>query len=774
MKRTWKIVIAVCIIVLIGAGILYAVWRFAGRENQPVQVAPVSSLDYNTAYADFFGYYDDETGSSIEGSIVSRDSQHISLESDLELKEVKVKEGDTVKAGDVLLVYDMTAKELEREMKDLDVQLKRIYLNKSEKDLEKLKSQYPSLYESTMNSMTKVEDIQLSTEKTSEKESSKSASLEPETNVRTMEGDDLQLIEIEGDAGSDSAAADDSDSEEFLVEDPDEGEEGSGNDEDGGNRDPGSDILDPDEASTEEVQPDDIIEVLPDEDDGDTPDEESDRDRTRILTEFLSAVNVLAREYSASRYELEVDDVMDALKIFEENLGVADSEPVVLDPDAFGEVRRIPVYNLSRETIDLLERSDSIGYAPDEMIMLLEQGYLRALYFRLVAEMNEILPAGKKTSNLSDAEVKGLEAQIRSAADAYYSLYYYWRYLKDKYADDEPMQTFLEDYENALKTVSVGEDAEADMTDNPGLGEYGDGQLSRLIKRLSEPVDVPDTEKEQDTEKITEGFEPETFDDDDGIGDDFDDSDDDESAEEKMFNAISDCRTKQLELRTEELKLRKLDDELKQGTVVAGIDGVVRTVGDPDEGAVMDDFIVIFGGQGLYAMGTVSEFKRSSLSIGDTVKGQTEDGVAFTAKITEISAYPQDGSSDYFYYGSGSENTNASHYPFYAFIEDDTDIMEGFATLSLETDKTSSGEIGLDKMFIRQEPNGRSYVFVAGQGGKLEKRYVSVSPADYYINVTEGLSGDDLIAFPYGDNVKEGASVVETASLYGDEDDIYW
>ena len=100
--------------------------------------------------------------------------------------------------------------------------------------------------------------------------------------------------------------------------------------------------------------------------------------------------------------------------------------------------------------------------------------------------------------------------------------------------------------------------------------------------------------------------------------------------------------------------------------------------------------------------------------------------------------------------------------------------MEGFATLSLETDKTSSGDIGLDKMFIRQEPNGRSYVFVAGQGGKLEKRYVSVSPADYYINVTEGLSGDDLIAFPYGDNVKEGASVVETASLYGDEDDIYW
>ena len=511
-------------------------------------------------------------------------------------------------------------------------------------------------------------------------------------------------------------------------------------------------------------------------DEGDASDN-SDTARIRVLVDFLSGVNIFSSQYAQSRYELDLEDVALAQEFFEEQLGTAISDPAIVSPDAFGETSRIPVYILSPETLELLERvaEEKFGYSVKDMEQLLEQAYLRLLYFRLVAEMNEVLPNGTKTSDLTDEQIIALESKLRSAAQAYYMVYYNWRYLAEKYSDDETMRAYLKDYQEALQTYSVGkEDTAGTFPGRPSLGIEHGGQLSRLIGRLLEQDVV-----EHESEDMTEDLEPETdlFDGDFGgfggdIGGDYGS---DTTPEEEMYTALADAKAKQLELRSEELKLKKVEDELKKGTVVAGIDGVVRQAGSMDEAAVMDDFIVIFGGKGLYAMGTVSEFKRDTVHVGDKVTGTTEEGIPFSATITEISDYPAEGDSGgYSYYGSTMENTTASRYPFYAFIEDDSEISEGYATMSLEKETSDVKDIQLEKMFIRQDPNGRSYVYVAGKDGKLEKRYVTVATAEYYISVTDGITTDDLIAFPYGDNVKEGASTVEAASFYDDEDAIYW
>ena len=65
---------------------------------------------------------------------------------------------------------------------------------------------------------------------------------------------------------------------------------------------------------------------------------------------------------------------------------------------------------------------------------------------------------------------------------------------------------------------------------------------------------------------------------------------------------------------------------------------------------------------------------------------------------------------------------------------------------------------------------GRSYVFVQGKNGRLEKRYVTVGKSLWgsYTEIRSGLSETDYIAFPYGKNVKEGAPTVE-----GDRNDLY-
>ena len=61
-------------------------------------------------------------------------------------------------------------------------------------------------------------------------------------------------------------------------------------------------------------------------------------------------------------------------------------------------------------------------------------------------------------------------------------------------------------------------------------------------------------------------------------------------------------------------------------------------------------------------------------------------------------------------------------------------------------------------MYIRKE-NGQSYVYIKGEDGLLKKQYVRTGKTLYgsTIEVKEGLSIDDAIAFPYGKNVKEGA-----------------
>ena len=77
----------------------------------------------------------------------------------------------------------------------------------------------------------------------------------------------------------------------------------------------------------------------------------------------------------------------------------------------------------------------------------------------------------------------------------------------------------------------------------------------------------------------------------------------------------------------------------------------------------------------------------------------------------------------------------------------------------------SSGSIYLEKAYIRSE-NGQSYVYAVDENDKLKKQYIRTGATVWgYVEVKQGLSTDDQIAFPYGKSVKEGAAV-KLASEY--------
>ena len=120
-------------------------------------------------------------------------------------------------------------------------------------------------------------------------------------------------------------------------------------------------------------------------------------------------------------------------------------------------------------------------------------------------------------------------------------------------------------------------------------------------------------------------------------------------------------------------------------------------------------------------------------------------------------------SSNNFYYG-GDSNPNVSYYTFNAEITDQslqfTD--QDYVTISLKSNKLSKGSLVVMKAFIRTE-NGTSYVYKDVKG-TLKKQQVTVDSivnSGYYAIVTSGLKSDDLLAFPYGNTVQEGAKTKE-------------
>ena len=85
------------------------------------------------------------------------------------------------------------------------------------------------------------------------------------------------------------------------------------------------------------------------------------------------------------------------------------------------------------------------------------------------------------------------------------------------------------------------------------------------------------------------------------------------------------------------------------------------------------------------------------------------------------------------------------------------------------TAETQSG-IYLENPFLRTE-KGKSYVLVLDSNGKLEQRWVRTGKSLWgnYTEILEGLTAEDLIAFPYGKNVKPGVAAQEgdMSNLYG-------
>jgi len=206
--------------------------------------------------------------------------------------------------------------------------------------------------------------------------------------------------------------------------------------------------------------------------------------------------------------------------------------------------------------------------------------------------------------------------------------------------------------------------------------------------------------------------------------------------------------------------------EVSDGKVYARIDGeVVSVLTEEEARETVQPILKVSGGGGFYVQGSVSELEKENMQIGQEVTvNDWNTGNVYTGSVQSLGDFPATGSG-----WNGVGNPNASYYPFTVFVDEEADLQEGrYVSVTYSTAGSEHG-IYLQNPFLRTQ-QGKSYVYVLGEDGRLEQRFVKTGKALWgsYMEILSGLSEEDMVAFPYGKNVKAGAVAVE-----GDMSDLY-
>ena len=213
-------------------------------------------------------------------------------------------------------------------------------------------------------------------------------------------------------------------------------------------------------------------------------------------------------------------------------------------------------------------------------------------------------------------------------------------------------------------------------------------------------------------------------------------------------------------LKMAEAEYKIMVRELGDGNVYADIDGeVVSLLTEEEANAARQPVIKVSGGGGFFVEGSVSELEKDNLKPGQEVTvNDWNTGMTYTGEVRSIGDFPTNDNG-----WNGMGNPNASYYPFQVFVDDSADLEAGrYVSVTYSTSASENG-IYLENPFLRTE-EGRSYVYLRGVDGKLEKRYVNAGKSLWgsYTQILSGISETDWLAFPYGKNLKPGAPTVES------------
>ncbi len=220
------------------------------------------------------------------------------------------------------------------------------------------------------------------------------------------------------------------------------------------------------------------------------------------------------------------------------------------------------------------------------------------------------------------------------------------------------------------------------------------------------------------------------------------------SNEIAQMRSDKEAEIKQLEfdIKMAEAEYKIMKKEFDNGEVKSEIDGYVVSVLTPEEALANKEPVVkVSGGGGFFVQALVGELDRDELEIGQTVQIVSwNTGVNCEGTISAIGDYP---STDSYYRGEG--NPTVSYYPVTISVDESENLEAGsYVQVTYASAAAEDNGFYLNSAFIRTE-EGKSYVYVQGAEGKLEKREITTGPTLWgQTKIYSGMEVGEYVAFP--------------------------
>ena len=228
-----------------------------------------------------------------------------------------------------------------------------------------------------------------------------------------------------------------------------------------------------------------------------------------------------------------------------------------------------------------------------------------------------------------------------------------------------------------------------------------------------------------------------------------------------------DLKEAELNLKGKEGEIARAEGILENVEVTAPVTGRVQSINESgtDNYGNPTPYITIQQAGSYRVKGMLGELQRGGIMEGSRLKivSRTDESQFWMGTVTLVDyENPSQGSEYDMYYGmSADEMTSASKYPFYVELEDTTGLILGqHVYLELYAEEGEVTGVSVSSAFVCYDEDGSTYVWAENARGKLEKRAVVLgeyNPMMDTMEILEGLTEEDYIAFPDPDLCREGA-----------------
>ena len=242
-----------------------------------------------------------------------------------------------------------------------------------------------------------------------------------------------------------------------------------------------------------------------------------------------------------------------------------------------------------------------------------------------------------------------------------------------------------------------------------------------------------------------------------------------------------DLKEAELNLEAKEKAVAQTESMLVNVTVVAPVTGRITGVNENgyDNYGNPLAYITIQQAGSYRIKGTLGELQRGGIMEGSRMRivSRTDESQVWYGTVTMVDyeSATQGNENDMYYGGVMDPMSSASKYPFYVELDSSEGLLLGqHVYLELDNGEEEAAGLSISAAFVCYDDNGNTYVW-AEKNGKLEVRPVVVGEYNYMMDtmeILEGLTEEDYIAFPDPELCAEGVSTTRNEPVIQEEGEV--